>query len=232
MKGRGLWVILSLVFSLLLLNGCQKAAPDANSAGSAANTNVAAETIDTAAIEAELLRIERDWPRVLKEKDVEAVKRVEADDGIFVYPDGSVGDKTTDVKDMESGALSADAWEIMDLKVTVLNKDAAVVSGRSVVKNGKYKMPDGKSIDISGQFRFIDTFARRNGEWKLVAGAATPIREPAAAAAPSPASKASPTVAASSAATASPVRSPAMTASPVVRPPVKKLPLPPVKPTP
>jgi hypothetical protein len=134
---------------------------------------------------------------------------------------------------MESGALSADSWEIMDLKVTVLNRDAAVVSGRRVVKNGKYKMPDGKAIDISGQYRFIDTFARRNGEWKLVAGAATPIREAAAAASPAPAAKASPAVAASSAATASPVRTPPeMTASPVLRPPLKKLPLPPVEPTP
>ena len=222
MKRKGFWAILSLVFSLVLLNGCQKAAQDTNSAGPAANTNAAAETIDTAAIEAELTRIENDWPRVIKEKDVEAVKRVEADDGIFVYPDGSVGDKTTDLKDMESGALSADSWEIMDLKVTVLNKDAAVVSGRSVVKNGKYKMPNGKSIDISGQYRFIDTFARRNGEWKLVAGAATPIREPAAAASPSPAAKASPAVAASPAATASPAvkTPPVMTASPVVRPPL------------
>jgi len=232
MKGKGLWAILSLVFSLVLLNGCQKAAQDTNSAGPAANTNAAAETIDTAAIEAELTRIENDWPRVIKEKDVEAVKRVEADDGIFVYPDGSVGDKTTDLKDMESGALSADSWEIMDLKVTVLSKDAAVVSGRSVVKNGKYKLRNCKSIDISGQYRFIDTFARRNGEWKLVAGAATPIREPAAAASPSPAAKASPAVAASPATTASPVRTPVMTASPVVRPPLEKRPLLPVKPTP
>jgi hypothetical protein len=232
MKRRGSWVVLSLAFSLVLLSGCQKPAEDTNRA---AAPSPAAETIDTAAIETELLRIENDWPRVIKEKDVEAVKRLEADDGVFVYPDGTVGDKTTDVKDMESGALSAESWELMDLKVNVLNKDAAVVSGRSVVKNGKYKMPDGKSIDISGQYRFIDTFARRNGEWKLVAGAATPIREAAAAASPSPASKASPAVAASPAAGASPE----IKASPRIRPlpPVRIVPpkmkiSPAVKPTP
>ena len=208
MKRRGSWVVLSLGFSLVLLSGCQKAAEDTNRAAAPSPTT---ETIDTAAIETELLRLENDWPRVIKEKDIEAVKRLEADDGVFVYPDGTVGDKTTDVKDMENGALSADSWEMMDLKVTVLNKDAAVVSGRSVVKNGKYKLPDGKSIDISGQYRFIDTFARRKGEWKLVAGAATPIRQPAAATSPSPETK------------ASPAASPAVTASPAIRP------LPPVK---
>jgi hypothetical protein len=208
MKRNGFWLMMSLAFALALLSGCQKAAENANTVAPAASPT--AETIDTAAIETELLRIENDWPRVVKEKDVEAVKRVEADDGIFVYPDGTVGDKATDVKDMENGALSAESWEISDLKVTVLSKDAAVVSGRSVVKNGKYKMPDGKSIDISGQYRFIDTFARRNGQWKLVAGASTPIRGPAATA--------SPTVKPSPAASPAMRPSPEMSASPATRP--------------
>jgi hypothetical protein len=231
MKRKGFLAVLSLVFSLLLLSGCQKAADDTNRAATTASPETA--TVDTAAIETELLRIENDWPRVVKDKDVEAVKRVEADDGIFVYPDGSVGDKSTDVKDMENGALSADSWEVLDLKVTVLNKDAAIVSGRSVVTNGKYKMPNGKSNDISGQYRFIDTFARRNGEWKLVAGIGTPVRAPGAAASP----MASPAVKASPAMTASPGAkpSPAMTAPPAIRQPVLKVPptmKPIVRPTP
>ena len=213
MKQKGFLGVLLVAFSLVLFSGCQKAAEDTNRA--AAPPSPTAETINTAAIETELLRIENDWPRVIKEKDVEAVKRVEADDGVFIYPDGTIGDKATDVQDMERGALSADSWEVMDLKVNVVNKDAAVASGRSVVKNGKYKTPEGKSIDISGQYRFIDTFARRNGEWKLVAGASTPIREPGPTA--------SPTVKASPAAAASPAMkaSPAMTASPATKPPQK-----------
>src|ERR1700704_1154863 len=101
MKRRGSCVVLSLAFSLVLLSGCQKASDDTNRAAPAPTT----ETIDTAAIETELRRIENDWPRVIREKDVEAVKRVEADDGIFVYPDGNVGDKNTDIQDMERGAL-------------------------------------------------------------------------------------------------------------------------------
>ncbi|HEY8188882.1 MAG TPA: nuclear transport factor 2 family protein [Pyrinomonadaceae bacterium] len=216
---------LSLAFSIVLLSGCQKAAENTNTV--ATTPSPATETIDAAAIETELMRIENDWPRVIKEKDVDAVKRVEADNGVFVYPDGSVGDKATDVRDIESGALTADSWEVMDLKVIVLNKDAATVSGRSVVKNGKYRMPDGKTMDISGQYRFVDTFARRNGEWKLVAGASTPIREAGAAASPSPASKPTPTVAASPAATASPrirplppiIVPPRLRVSPTPRPP-------------
>ena len=183
----GLLTILGVVFA-----GCQPAAPETNRSAAAPTP----ETVDTAAIQTELLRIENDWPRVLREKDVAAMRRVEADDIVVVYPDGNVGDKTQDIKDLESGSLTAESIEMADLKVHVIDKDAAVVTGRTIIKNGKYKMPDGKSIDISGQYRFVDTFARRNSEWKLVAGASVPIREPgpstSASPGASPAAKASP----------------------------------------
>lgn len=169
----------SLLLSLVVVfqPACQQAAAPTNrSAPEAATT--ATPAVDTAAIEKELLRIENDWPRVLREKDVAAVRRVEADDAIIIYPDGNVGDKAQDVKDFESGALTADSWEVLDLKTKVLSADAAIVSGRSVVKNGKYKMADGKSIDISGEYRFIDTFAKRNGQWQLVAAVSVPVKAP------------------------------------------------------
>ncbi len=217
MKRSGLGVVMLLVFSLLFLSGCQKA-PNAN--GVAAAPSPTAETIDTGAIEAELLRIEHDWPRIIKEKDAEAVKRIEADDAVFVYPDGSLGDKNTDVNDIGSGALTADSWEMLDLKVNVLNKDAAVVVGRHLVKNGKYKMPDGTSKDISGNYRFAETFVRSDGAWKVVAGLTVKIEAPDAAASPtvSPAAKASPAAA-----------SPAADASPTVSGSPVRRPLPPVK---
>jgi hypothetical protein len=203
---------------------CQKAAENSRPAVASPT----AETVDTAAIEAELMKIENDWPRIIKERDVATVKRIEAEDAVFVYPDGSIGDKAKDVSDMESGALSADSWEVLDVKVTVLNKDAAFVSGRSVVKNGKYKLPNGKSLDISGQYRFIDTYARRNGQWQEVAGATTPIVAPEPTPSPvaSPAAKASPSIAASPAMKPSP----AMTVSP--KPHISNEMKPVVKPTP
>jgi ketosteroid isomerase-like protein len=205
MKRKGFSAALSLMFSLLLLSGCQPAAKETNVAP-AANTNSGKESVDKAAIEAALLRIENDWPRVMKEKDAEAVRRVEADDVILVDPDGVLKDKAQDVKDIESGALSTASVEMADLKVNVLSGDAAVVAGRIIVKSGKYKTQDGKSIDISGQYRFIDTFAKRNGEWKLVAGASVPVRQPVASVSPtaSPAAKASPATTTSPAVNTSP----------------------------
>jgi ketosteroid isomerase-like protein len=187
------------------------------------NTNTNAVSIatpeptpDKTAIEAELTRIENDWPRIIKEHDVATVRRIEADDAVFVYPDGSMGDKAQDVKDMEAGALSADSWEVLDLKVNVLDNDSAVVTGRNVVKGGKYKMPDGKTQDISGEYRYVDTFARRNGQWQVVAGAATPVQKGAAA---TPTPKASPSPGASPA--VKPIPSPKPTAVPKTAPPAK-----------
>src|SRR5258707_5527294 len=160
-------------------------------------------TPDKSAIEAELTKIENDWPRIIKEHDVAPVRRIEADDAIFVYPDGSLGDKAQDVKDMEAGSLSADSWEVLDLKVNVLDNDSAVVTGRNVVKGGKYKMPDGKIQDISGEYRYVDTFVRRNGQWQVVAGAATPVQK-GASASPTPKASQSPGVAPAMKATPSP----------------------------
>ncbi len=212
--------VAALLVALSLLSfsqlGCQRA-PDTNrSESTAANANSANEMVDTAAIESELLRIENDWPRVMREKDIIAVKSVEADDGIFIRPDGTIVTRADDIKDMESGAFSADSLEMADLKVKVLDKDAAVVSGITIINGGKYKLPDGKTIDISGQYRFIDTFARRDSKWQIVAGVS--VKAPSSSATPSakasPAASASPTAAASPAVRPSPVMRP----SPVVRP--------------
>lgn len=208
---------LPLAVALVAFNqtGCQPAGePAANNA-----PPVVRETPpDTAAITTELTRIENDWPRVLKEKDVAAVRKVEADDYVGIVPDGSVSTKEQDIKDMEAGNLSADTWEVAELKVQVLGNDAAVVTGRSIVKGGKYKMPDGKSMDISGEYRFADTFARRAGEWKLVASAAVKVMNPGPAASPTPTPRGTPAMTtatpAMKAAPATPHSTPAMKAVP------------------
>src|SRR3981081_965727 len=71
-------------------------------------------TPDKAAIEAELTKIENDWPRIIKEHDAAAVRRIEADDIVIIYPDGSTGNKEQDAKDIEAGTVTADSWEISD----------------------------------------------------------------------------------------------------------------------
>jgi len=193
MQRNALHLILALMcFIVLGLAGCQPSiSPDTNREPLVA-VSPAKETVDKAAIEAELLRIERDYPRVLKEKDAQSIDQLEADDIVVVSPDGKLGSKAQDTEDIRNGNLSAESWEVVDAKVNVLNKDAAIASGRSIVKGGKFKLLDGKSLDISGEYRWIDTFARRDGVWKLVGSITTQVREPEGNPAGSPAAKTEP----------------------------------------
>lgn len=171
-------------------------------------------TPDKAAIEADLTRIEMDWPRIIKEKDGAAVRKIEADDVVLVYPDGAIGNKDRDIKDIESGALSFDSWDLSEIVVKVLDNDAAVVTLHATVKGGKYKPADGKAQDISGQYRSVDTFVRRNGQWQMTASATVPILKPTPAASASPAAKASPQLTGTPEKKLSPVTKP----SPATRP--------------
>ena len=169
------------VFSLFLIfafSGCQRAAAPTNPAASSAAANPSPEKVDTAAIEAEIIKLERDWANSPKNRDADTVRRVLADDVVITYPDGSTGAKADEVRTIESGAVTADSWELLDPKVTVLDADAAFITGRGVIRNGKYKDPNTKkTIDISGEYRFLDVYARRNGKWQAVASHTTPIQK-------------------------------------------------------
>jgi ketosteroid isomerase-like protein len=208
---------IALVATLLGL-GVVSCTPSDNTNTTTTTTVTAtpAPTPDTNAIVAEITKLENDWPRIIRERDAAAVRRVEAETVIMVYPDGSLGSKEQDIKDIEAGNMSYDAWEIADMKVEVLDADAAVASFRIIVTNGKLKTADGRTQNISGQYRTVDTFARRNEQWQLVASATVPLSPSAAAASASPSPKGSPAATSSPATRPSPAArtSPARRASP------------------
>src|SRR2546430_9271788 len=185
-------LVLVTVIAGLLQVGC--ANPQPTNTSTNANMAIAEATPDKAAIEAEITRIENDWPRIIKERDVAALRRMEADDAVFVYPDGSTGGKDQDTKHIESGALSADSWEVSELTIKVLDKDSAIATVRSVVKGGQYKTPGGKTQDISGEYRSVDAFVRRNEQWQLIGSATVPVRGPSSVGMASPTPRASPSM--------------------------------------
>jgi ketosteroid isomerase-like protein len=126
---------------------------------------------DSAGAEAALIKIENEILAALLKKDVAGFGRHFADDAVFTAPDGAVQTKAQLLAELKSGDLAIDASSISDLKVRV-HGDAAVVTYTTTDK-GKYKKQD-----ISGRYRWTDTFVRRAGEWKLVAGQGTPIQPP------------------------------------------------------
>ena len=179
---------------VVVLSGCQPAA-DTNRNLAAASASPAKETFDQAAIEAELIRIEREWAKAGQSHNAEAVKGFLADNAVMVYPDGTTATKAEEIRTIESGAITVDSFEMLDPKVTVIDADAAFITGRSVIKNGKYAVPGQKKpIDISGEYRFLDVYRKRDGKWQVLASQAVKI-DPAvvaAAAAASPAASVSP----------------------------------------
>lgn len=173
---------LLIAMVVLVLSGCQPALDTNRNLAAATSSTPAKESVDKAAIEAELLKLERDWGTAVQTHNAEAVRRVLADDAIIHYPDGTPGTKADEVQSIESGAATADAFEVLDPKVTVIDADSAFVTGRSVIKNGKYKDPkQKKAIDISGEYRFLDVYAKRDGKWQAIASQATKIANPAPA---------------------------------------------------
>ena len=165
-----------LIFTVVaVMNGCQPAL-DTNRNNAVATAPPAKETYDAAAIEAEIIKLEREWADANKTHSSEAVKRIVADNAVIVYPDGSTGSKDVEVKTIESGSITADSYEIVDPKVTVVNADSAFITGRGVIKNGKNVVPGQKKpIDISGEYRFLDVYAKRDGKWQVVASQTTKI---------------------------------------------------------
>jgi ketosteroid isomerase-like protein len=164
-----------------VFSGCARQ-PNSNSQPA----GVSAEpTPDKAAIEAQLKAMEYDWPRILKERDGAAVRKLEADDIMILSPDGSDGSKEGDIKDIESGQMANDPQEISDVTVNVLDNDSAVVRSRTTVKGDNHVLSDGKCQTIVHEFRTVDTFVRRNGQWQIVASATVPVRNPAPATTPS-----------------------------------------------
>ena len=173
---RSALTLLLVVGIVMVLSGCQPAATDTNRNAATATASPAKETYDAAAIQAAVLKTEREWFKAGETYDVEAIKRIVADDAVLVYPDGSTGSKSDEVHIAETKAITGSGWELIDPKVTVLSADSAFITGRSMVKTGQYKDPSmKKAVDISGAYRFLDLYARRNGAWQVIASQATKV---------------------------------------------------------
>jgi ketosteroid isomerase-like protein len=122
-----------------------------------------------ASVEQELIKLENDWNDAMVKRDMAALNRIVTDDWTTIDPDdGTIMTKAQSLADLKSGedvytSAVGDEW-----KVRVYG-DAAVVLSRETVKE-QYK---GK--DVSGQYRFTDTWIKKAGRWQCVASAGTKI---------------------------------------------------------
>jgi ketosteroid isomerase-like protein len=112
-------------------------------------------------VQEELLRFEREFTQAVASNDVAAIGRFVADDWVIVDADGGVIDRSRFLNVIESGALSHDSMESMDVEVR-LHGDTAVVTGITT-SEGQF-MGQG----FTTRERATDVLVRLDGRWLCV----------------------------------------------------------------
>ena len=119
--------------------------------------------------EATLKKIEQELTDTIVKSDTSAFEKYLASDYLGIGPDGVTQNKSELLADIKSGTLKLESSTLSDMKVQVAAPDMAVVVYRSDDK-GTYK---GK--DITGQYRWLDVFVKRDGKWQIAIDQGTPI---------------------------------------------------------
>ena len=104
--------------------------------------------------------------------DTAALDRLWADDHIFTNPLGVVQTKAQRLAEIQSGGRKLELFSIADVQVSVYYGNTAVVTSRAMLKGQR------QGQDISGQYRGIDVYVKKQGQWQVVAAQATRIAQP------------------------------------------------------
>lgn len=109
----------------------------------------------------ELMNLERDWAEAYRRRDPAMLDRVWADDFMLMSAVGELKNKRQAVSDVV-GRTSFEFFTAFDVRGNVFG-DVAVATGRLLIK-GAY---DGQ--DVTGQYRYTNTYARQGGRWRAIA---------------------------------------------------------------
>jgi len=119
-----------------------------------------------------LKKIEQEILDGILKSDTSAAEKYLASDYLGVGPDRVTQNKAEFLSDIKYGTLKLESSKYSDMKVQVADADMAVVMYRSNDK-GTYK---GK--DITGEYRWLDVFMKRNGKWQIAIDQGTQIAKP------------------------------------------------------
>jgi ketosteroid isomerase-like protein len=118
----------------------------------------------------DVLKAEHTLCKAFEQGDLAYIKAHESDDYTLTNSTGDITTRQDDLDDFTKRHAHWTTFENRDMKVRVYGHETAVVIGKTFVK-GTF---DGKPVDIA--VLFTDTFAKMNGEWILVAGHVTRIK--------------------------------------------------------
>jgi ketosteroid isomerase-like protein len=122
-------------------------------------------------VEQSLMKMEEEMAADLLAGKTAAFEKYFAPNAILVDPGGMSMTKTETIAFFKTGDLKFESSKLSDMKVMMYG-NAAVVTYKTADK-GKYK-----DQDISGDYRWTDTWAKIGGKWLLVAGQGTRIMMP------------------------------------------------------
>ena len=108
-----------------------------------------------------VIKLEREWSEAYKNRDKAALERILADDYIYTDENGKSYNKTLYLAGVTQN-LKVESYTLDDITAKVYG-DTAILVGRwtgTLTDNGK---------DISGAYRFTDTFVKRRGRWVAIA---------------------------------------------------------------
>ena len=118
-------------------------------------------------IEQHLRHLNEEWVRAIAAGDGATLDRIMADDFVFSYPlEGD--DKEQFIADCTSGDLKVENIQRDQVSVRVFGS-TAVLTARDATKwiyHGR---------ELAGQYKILNVYSRRDGEWKLCALQACPI---------------------------------------------------------
>ena len=123
----------------------------------------------SADVEATIKKIEQELTDSLLKSDTSVFEKYLASDYLGIGPDGVTQNKSELLADIKSGTLKLESSNLSDIKVQVADPDMAVVVYRSTDK-GMYK---GK--DVTGEYRWLDVFVKRDGKWQIAIDQGTQI---------------------------------------------------------
>ena len=118
----------------------------------------------------EMTAMENRYNDALVRGDWKLLGSILADDLIFNNADGSVSHKPDTITSVRSGDIKFDSLEISEVNVQEFG-GVGIVTGK-LVEKARYK-----SSDLSGSYRFLDVWVKRNGGWQNVAGQETRYKQ-------------------------------------------------------
>lgn len=118
-----------------------------------------------------LANLELEWAGAVKQRDVEKIDQLQAEEYTFTDPAGKTWAKARALASIKAGDLEIDSFELSDVQVKIYGKTAVVTF--AITWNGNFR-----GNDISGPQRMTDVFVKRAGHWQCVASQATRIRSP------------------------------------------------------